>query len=285
MLASLAAQTRLPDQVVIVDQDGSSRALAREFSKLDVTVIVLPGSASSKRNVGFKAVRPEITLIGFMDDDIVLEATAIELTERFWRNAPPGLGGTSCAYANAPSAFGRGVKKPRLLSALGIYGHEPGCVARSGFQTWVGDSDAVTFVRWLPAGAAFYTSRVLNEFAFDEWFSGYSYLEDLEFSYRIGKKYGLAVVPGARFHHYPSKVGRPDWRSFGSKEVVNRLYFVGKNPELSEPLCCLALSIRALMSMFLGVRELEPGYFKRVAGNLAGFAKAARRRFAPPCEE
>jgi glycosyltransferase involved in cell wall biosynthesis len=78
MLKSLAAQTLLPDEVIIVDEDLSSGSFARDFPQLKTRWIVLPGSASSKRNAGFKAACPEMTLIAFMDDDIVLEPQALE---------------------------------------------------------------------------------------------------------------------------------------------------------------------------------------------------------------
>jgi GT2 family glycosyltransferase len=132
------------------------------------------------------------------------------------------------------------------------------------------DLRETTYVRWLPSGATFYAREVLDQVRFDEWFENYSYLEDLDFSYRIGKKYKLAVVADARFYHYPSEVGRPSAYLFGKKEVLNRLYFVSKHPELSRPLCCLALSIRSLMSVLLGLTRFEADYFKRAAGNFAG---------------
>ena len=56
MLASLAGQSRLPEEVVIVDEDGSTRALAEEFPALCTRIVVLPGSASAKRNAGIGAV-------------------------------------------------------------------------------------------------------------------------------------------------------------------------------------------------------------------------------------
>ncbi len=95
------------------------------------------------------------------------------------------------------------------------------------------------------------------------------------------KKYRLAVVAGARFHHYPSNIGRPNWYLFGKKEVLNRLYFVSKHPELSRPLCCLALSIRAAMSLLHGVVHRDCGYFKRIAGNFAGWISLARKGLHP----
>ncbi len=275
MLASLAAQTRLPDQVLIVGEGDGVAQVPLEFPRLDAHFISMPGSSiCDARNRGTRVARPECTLVAFMDDDIVLEPDAVENLLSFWETAPESLGGTGCNLVNYPSPPAGWLKALRVASRLGLYDSKKGAVLRSGTHTMMPGIRENTYVRWLPTYAVVYSRRVLDEFWFDEWFESYSYLEDLDLSYRIGKKYRLAVVAGARFYHYPSRVGRTSWYAFGKKEVLNRLHFVNKHPELSTPLCCLTLSIRALMSIFLGVRELEPGYFKRVAGNLVGFASA-----------
>lgn len=279
MLKSLAGQTRLPDEVVIVDQDGTSQRFAREFPQLRIRVIALPGSASLKRNAGFRAARPDADLIGFFDDDIVLEPLAIEALLRFWDRGPDDLGGTGCNMVNHPPVFAGRLKSVRLVSSLGLYGSAKGAVLRSGFHTLMPRVEQTTYVRWLSSMAVVFRREVLAEFSFDEWFESYSYLEDLDLSYRVSKKYRLALVADACFYHYPSNVGRPNAYLFGKKEVLNRLYFVSKNPELSRPLCCLALSIRAAMSVFLGLAHREPEHLRRVAGNTAGFLAAF---FGPP---
>jgi GT2 family glycosyltransferase len=281
LLGSLAQQSRLPDEVIIVDEDGSNRTLGRGFARLNSRVIVRRGSASRKRNAGTIAAHPDMTLIGFMDDDIVLEPTVIEVMAAFWQQATPGLAGASCNYVNAPRGFGQGLKRLALWSTFGLYERRPGGVARSGFQTRMTDLRETIYVRWLPSGATFYAREVLDEFRFDEWFENYSYLEDLDLSYRIGKKYKLAVVADARFYHYPSEVGRPRAYLFGKKEVLNCLYFVSKHPELSRPLCCLALSLRSLMTVLLGLTRFEADYFKRAAGNLAGALSVLKGGWEP----
>ncbi|HZT71947.1 MAG TPA: glycosyltransferase [Terriglobia bacterium] len=271
MLASLAAQTRLPDEVVIVDQDGTCQCFASEFPQLPIRVIALPGSASLKRNAGMEAARPDADLIGFFDDDIVLEPQCFEALLRFWDSGPPDLGGLGCNLMNGAPMFARRLKGLPVVSRLGLYDTAPGAVLRSGFHTMTPGVDRDLYVRWLSSWAVVYPRRVLEEFRFDEWFESYSYLEDLDLSYRVSRKYRLAMVAGARFYHYPSRLGRPDPYLFGKKEVLNRLYFVSKHPELSRPLCCLALTIRAAMSLFLGLAYRDATYFQRVAGNAAGF--------------
>jgi len=270
MLKSLAAQTRLPDEVIIVDEDLSSRSFARDFPQLNTRWIVLPGSASSKRNAGIKAARPEITLIAFMDDDIVLEPQAIEAVMDSWESAPKDLGGICLNVLNDSPRPASWLKGRKITSRLGLYGTKKGAVLRSGFQVPFGHVSETIYVDWLPTYCVVYSRDVVEKYSFDEFFKGYSYLEDLDLSYRIGKKYRLAVVADARFYHYPSEIGRPDSYLFGKKEVINRLYFVSKHTEFSRPLCWFSLFVRMLLSMFEGFRQLEASHLQRVAGNLAG---------------
>jgi hypothetical protein len=104
------------------------------------------------------------------------------------------------------------------------------------------------FVEWLPSGASVWRRGVFDSFRFDPWFDGYSYLEDLDFSYSVGKRYRLAIVAGAGFCHYPSASGRGAAYQFGKKEVQNRLYVVRKH-HLSLPRCYLGLFLRMLMTL------------------------------------
>lgn len=271
MLESLAHQSRVPDQVVIIDEDGEGKSLAREFPQLDVSVVTFPrGSVSAKRNQGIQTVRPDIDLIAFMDDDIVLEPQALELMLDFWRESSPELGGVSFNLVNHPPLFASRLKSLKIVARLALYDSRGGVVLRSGMHTLIGFVPETELVQWLPSTAVVYRRKVLAEYSFDEWYQGYSYLEDLDLSYSISQKYRLAVVAGARFCHHPSCIGRPGPYLFGKKEVLNRLHFVKKHPELSPAWCCLALSIRATMSIFLGLTKLEGAYFQRAGGNLVG---------------
>lgn len=282
MLQSVAAQTRLPEQVLIVGEGEGNTQVASEFPQLNARFINMPGSSiCDARNGGVKEARPDIDLIGFFDDDIVLEPQTFEALLNFWDAAPEDLGAVGCNLVNyTPGNAGR-LKSLRLTSRLGLYDTAKGAVMPSGFQTLTLGIQSDTWVRWLPSWAVIYSRKVLSEFGWDPWFESYSYLEDLDLSYRVSKKYRLAMVADARFYHYPSNIGRPNWYLFGKKEVLNRLYFVSKHPELSRPLCCLALSIRAAMSFSLGVAHGDFGYFKRIAGNLAGLLMASRSGLRP----
>jgi len=279
MLKSIEAQSYLTDQIIIVD--GSAEPIEdvlKEFSTLLINYIrCIPPSAAGQRNVGIKAVNPEITLIGFFDDDIVLEPDALEKMMEFWAKASDNIGGAAFNMVNHPPLYASRLKSLPLAEKLGLYSKDKGKVLPSGFHTMIGFVSDATFVQWLPTTATVWRRNILEKFQFDEWFKGYSYLEDLDFSYQIGKEYRLAVVADARYSHYPASSGRDSGYIFGKREVTNRLYFVKKNKSLSCSRCYLALIIRMLISISLFVKERKLGYLQRVWGNIVGLGQSLKK--------
>ena len=250
MLGSMADQSRRPDQVVIVDSSAEPvRSVAEEFGGLNVKYIhVDRPSASGQRNVGIRAVDGDMDLIAFLDDDAVLEAGSLEAMLDFWQTAPEGMGGAAFNWLNFQPTGGGWLKRSALCRWLGLYSPIKGQVMPSGWQTLAGVVSETTPVQWLPSGASVWRKEVFQRFCFDEFFDGYSYLEDLDFSYSVGRIYKLAVVAGAGFKHYPSPSGRSGMVLFGKVEVRNRLYFVRKHG-LSVPRCYLGLVVRLLMTL------------------------------------
>jgi hypothetical protein len=156
---------------------------------------------------------------------------------------------------------------------LSLYSPEPGRVLRSGFQTMIGRVERTMEVQWIGSGAAVWRREVLAGNGFDEWFRGYSYLEDLEFSYRVGRRWRLAVVAGADYEHRPGPKGRGTGYQFGQREAFNRLYFVKKYRELSPARCVAALMVRTGLSLAQAVRERDGYSLGRAFGALVGIAK------------
>ena len=129
-------------------------------------------------------------------------------------------------------------------------------------------------MEWLTTGAVVWRREVLEHLQFDEFFDGYSYLEDLDFSYTVSRKSRIVLVADSHVHHYPSKLGRMAWDRFGTIEVRNRLHFVRKH-RLSVPRCFLGLGVRFFLSIGQGIRRPRSGGLRRAWGNLRGLAKYA----------
>lgn len=279
MLDSLSTQTRLPDLVIVVDSSAAPVSdVTDEFNgRIQVRYIHhQQPSASGQRNVGIEAVPRDIELIAFLDDDATLEPDALERMLNYWVDAPADMGGTAFNMINHPKRQMARVKRWPLVRALGIYTGEPGQVTMSGWQTTTGFVSRHTEVDWLSTGAAVWRAKILRETKFDEFFTAYSYLEDLDFSYTVRRNWRLAVVADARYHHYPSPVRHTQQYDFGRTEVRNRLYFVAKH-QLSYPKCWLGLMLRTGLTICNAVSRLDKGPLSRAWGNCAAMAAELTR--------
>ena len=276
LLLSINNQSVVPHEVVIID--GGNRSNVRKFknySNLHIKYIqTKPPSATRQRNIGIKNVDKNCDYIGILDDDIILEKKAIENMMGFWKNADGNVGGAAFNLMNHPEIYAEKFKSMKITEKLGLYSKKSGKVTAAGFQTLIGKAKETVFVDWFSSEASVWRKHIFKSYGFDEWFKGYSYLEDLDFSYSVGKKYKLAVVADAGCYHFPASGGRGSGFEFGVKEVFNRLYFVRKHEELSIMKCFLALKIRQLMSVWLFFKERKIYFLSRAFGNSVGLIKS-----------
>ncbi len=112
---------------------------------------------------------------------------------------------------------------------------------------------------------------MVEEVGFDEFFDGFSYLEDLDFSYTVGRRYRLAVVAGAGYaHHPPGRGDTFDFLHFGRIEIRNRIFFVRKHG-LSVSKCRGAAFAKVVLTV-LSPSILERRFRQRIAGNIVELA-------------
>ncbi len=272
MLESLDTQTAPPDEIIVVDgSDNPVEAVVKSFPRLSLTYMkYYPPSASGQRNAGLNVVSSDMTHIGFLDDDIVIEKDACHNLRKLWQNAPPEVGGVSMNILNPPRFQASALKSTKLAKILGLYEARMGRVMPSGFQTVIRTVMQDLYVDWLPSSATSWRREVLERFRFDEWYAGYSYLEDLDFSYRAGKSWRLVILADAEYSHYPGLSGRGNGFIFGRREIIHRLYFVAKNPELSFSRCYMALFLRLMLSLSQAVKTGLVFDWQRIWGNVSG---------------
>lgn len=280
LLKSLEIQSYRPDQVIIVESgENRTEEIKAEFPGLEIKYLRChPPSITKQRNMGIKKADPGMTLIGFLDDDVVLKNNALMEMMVYWENAPENIGLASFNITNLPSIFASRFKSLAVTEKLGLYSKKKGIVLPSGFQTIYGFVSNIVTVQYLPTPALVGRRDIFKKHMFDEWFSGYSYLEDLDFSYRVSKEYTLVIVQNAKYSHYPTSVGKESAFTFGIKEVINRIYFVKKNQGFSLFKCYLALTIRLSLNLYIALSEQKISYFYRASGNLVGFVKEMLRK-------
>ncbi len=278
MLNSLQIQTLPPAEIIVVDASTNPvEGILREFPALSLRYLRhLPPSAAGQRNAGIRASSPDATLIGFADDDIVFEPKAFEYLLNFWESAPQDVLGAAFNLLNYPQRHPSLLKHSRMSQALGLYSPRPGTVTRSGWQTIIPGLAETQYVDWLPTTAVSFRKEALQLSLFDDFYESYSYLEDLDLSYTIGRAGRLAVVSEAGFSHFPSPSGRVTNFQFGRFEVRNRIHFVRKH-QLSLSRCYLGLALRMAMSVGSGIVHLNLGLLNRALGNLFELAAGIGR--------
>jgi Predicted glycosyltransferases len=269
MLNSVEKQTVMPDQVIIVD--GSDEPIENDIqhflSKGIDYIRVYPPSLTKQRNAGFKVVNEGITLVGYLDDDIELEMNAVEKLLSFWETCADDIGGTSFNITNNPVR--KSLTKP-LLRFFMIESNVPGKVLRSGFNTGVYPLEQNTYSEWLCGGATVWKKDILDKYEFDEWYKGWAYYEDVEFSHRVARNYKLVVLSDARLEHNPPPYNIKRNYILGKMAVINRYHFVKKNTDLSVSLYYWSLIGEITINIMQSIWERNLGGFRLAFGNISG---------------
>lgn len=279
----------LINEIIIVGPSTSIQEMSRTSKKVKYIGVAVVGSAH-QRNVGFRSIGDDISHVIFLDDDMFwssgdferLLAHSIELFSRGAIAVSPSINFIQPSYDENPRPCYEEFRLKASLKPLQnaykwlrsnfcpnkLYTSQTGGVACSGWANTLcpGPNQAMP-VQWLPTGCLFVSRNVLDNKRELFMFHRRSYLEDLEFTYRIGKsghlyRSGLVTINTP----YRSKGGF----SFGVEEVTNRLEFVRKNDELSMAWCYTALCLRMIMSCFSSFAKLDPTQLSRSAGNLVG---------------
>ena len=275
MLASVESQSALPDEIIVID--GSTEPMenvAKDFPRLRLkTMRIFPPGLTKQRNAGMTMLSPHITLAACLDDDLVLEPGSIETMLRFWDSAPKHLGGASFNIVN--------VRSPRALRVKSIFrmdSFKRGTVLRSGYEATIAPVRKDTRVEWLCGGATVWRREVIEEFKYDEWFKGYAYFEDVDYSYRVGRKYQLMILADARVKHLSAPVKESRNYTLGKCQVINRRYFMHKHPGMSLALFYWATFGLIIANIGEGVLTKSPGLFARVLGNVVGLLQSSLGR-------
>lgn len=275
MFRSVSEQSVHPDQLIVVDGgDATIDHVVAEFPDLPLEYVrVYPPSLSRQRNAGMERLRDEITLAGYLDDDLVLKPHALGRMSSFWASAPADVGGASFNIINnIPS------QQSWLKSLFLIDNGRRGAVLRSGHNTQLFPALQTMPVEWLCGGATLWRREVVEKYQYDEWFIGTGYLEDLDYSFRVGKAYRLFIVGDACVDHLSPPLRQDVNQLLGQWQVINRLYFVRKHPELSVGLCYWASIGHVVVNLAQALRQRDTGYVTRARGNLVGLRRCLNGR-------
>lgn len=257
LLNSLAGQTARCGRVMVIDGGKSVREVVMEFAdRLPVEHHQCdPPGQIRQRNMGKKLLDGRTLLVGFIDDDIVLEPDALEEMIKFWNRADKdtagvGFNGIHFTFSNYSSIFSRILTKHRV----------PGKVLSCGINTSIENVPCDIRTQWLGGGFTVWKHEILKEFPQDELKTRWAAGEDLRFSYPIGKKYPLYVCSRAAIHHEHSYDQAPKSEIYiyqGLKQTLAVFYFVRSHRELSRFRCSLMLLRSAIANFIFGCITLN----------------------------
>ena len=237
-LNSLLEQGVAPAELVVVDASANSdtQAVMADLSErfpsgCDVRLLAAHRlGAATQRAQGVTATKSPF--VWFLDDDILFEPDCVM---RLWSaiSSDNRLGGVNAMIVNQKY-------------------HPPGWLSRVMFHllngrrepTYAGkilgpainllpedrtELPDVVPVEWLNTTCTIYRRSALPEPVFDRFFTGYSLMEDVALSLRVGRNWRLANARTARiFHDSQPGTHKSDPVTLAEMELANRLYVMRK---------------------------------------------------------
>ncbi len=201
-LDGVLAQRRQPSEIIIVDssRDERTKALCAAYSgSIPLRYIFSDArSAAKQRNQGSELVSPDSRVIGFMDDDITLyPETCSQVLGVFDRDAEGKVGGISVRiddiHRPAPSGLTRLYLRIQAGFSHPTYGGRlfgPGINCLPTYDEETEENGTLIRADWLNSGCVFYRREPFLREMFPA-FDGYSFMEDVHCSARIGKTHRL----------------------------------------------------------------------------------------------
>jgi GT2 family glycosyltransferase len=290
-LDSVAMQTRLPNELILVDDGVLNHVPAVDVLRgLGVHVVYRrkrsPGVTES-RNLGIALAAGSVVILS--EDDVVLEPAYIsEVMRVFDADATGeivGVGGivTNERRGRLRSAIRLAVYVPLYLSAL-----REGRLLRSGFAGEYGEAPVkirrTRQVDFLIGGVSAFRRSALAHEQFSSRFqhvSGYGQGEDKDISLRMRRLGHLVVSPHARLSHHPAAKHDYKSRARGRATVVSR-YLIFKEYLLEKRwhwlMFCYSITSYATLNIMLASLTWRRQQWEKVWGIRDGLVAILRGR-------
>ena len=272
-LESIAAQTRPPQRVIVVDssKDDETRAVAESFTArlpLHYERALRPSSAV-QRNQG--AERVETPLIAFLDDDVfVRPETFATIVAAFENDSAERIGGIAARIDGMQHSPPRGLLwcYYRLQAGYShptygakLFGAGINCLPTYGDS----DSDLIR-ADWLNSTCVFYRTELFRREKFPE-FDGYSFMEDVHLSARIGRTHELFFHRTASFEHRDAtSTFKRNARQLARMRVRHRRIVARDIVGLREPALTFKMLLHRLFTSACLLRNRHPSWKQELIG-------------------
>jgi glycosyltransferase involved in cell wall biosynthesis len=274
-LESLRCQTRRPEEIVIVDasappaRDAVCR-VANDMRGCRVALIRSVPGLPRQRNLGARVTTGSVVV--YLDDDVVLDAGYLAAIARTFEDDCTGqIGGVGGAQVPDPTPREGCLRRAACrLFLLDTYGR--GLVKRSGRPDYAFAPRSRMKVEFLSGCNMAYRREVLAALSFDERLGGYALGEDLQFSYRVSRRWDLVLTPHARLEHRVAGTGRPRRDDYQAMAIFNRYLFF-REQVARGPVDWMAYAWSSIGGMLLTLRDPRA---RGARGALAGYGAVLR---------
>lgn len=192
--------------------------MSATFPKMKINHIYHKGRLPSARNAGID-FGMESHLIHFFDDDATIPKDYFKKIEEFLDSHPdadgggPRILGSYLPRKNIEASFLKKIlsRTYDLRFSIKKYGK----VSKSCKNTWVQDLPGTEqMVDWIPGCAMFFKPEIFQFFRFnakmENGLKGYAFGEDMEFTYRVSRKFKLYAVDTCSIVHHLTPSPRTD---------------------------------------------------------------------------
>ncbi len=270
-LASIAAQTRPPAAVVVVDSSTDDRTLAVvQAARLPVRYErAKKPSAAVQRNQGAALVTTP--LVAFVDDDVFVPPDSFEkICAAFEADTGGQIGGIAARIEGMQHRIPSGLLRAYYRLQAGYrhptYGGKLFGAAINCLPTYTEATGDLIPADWLNSTCVFYRTPVYAREKFPE-FDGYSFLEDVHLSARVGRTHQLYFHRTATFEHRdaPSTFKR-NTRELARMRVRHQRLVAHDILGLREPMLTLKLLLHRLFASISILRQRGPTWSQELLG-------------------
>ena len=279
-IVSILGQTRIPDELIIIDQSQGTESkigvaeclrghplAGRLIYVHDATI---DGLVEAKQVAAGKS---KADIVMFLEDDVVLSPNYIEVLERGFIDYPEMMGscgvvqevaGSGIIYSSFFHVFHRGIFHDPRVGIHGIQG---------------ATNQGLTQSNYLSGGLSAYRREVFEQIPFDT-VNGFFALEDIDFSTRAASYFGkenFYINTGAVLDHRMSPLNRARLLPKYERKLKEFICFYKKNRTsfgdfLSLIWLMIGLFLEGIMSTII-YRSADP-----LIGALKGFIQGTRQR-------
>ena len=225
-LASIGRQTKLPDEIIIVDgslNNDEAKNYINDFGGLNIQYFSCAAGMTKQRNLGIKKIYDQSKITIFCDDDIELETNALAKTINFFQKNPSAVGLTGDFILEPKSSLAKII----LGTFSGLYTAKTFGISCGLFNIINGDEN-IKEIDWLSGAYMAIRTNVVRQHFFDEWYTDYGLGEDLDYSLQIKKMGSLYYSPDIKIKHFRFRIDF-NWQNFGYQRIVNRYYIYKKH--------------------------------------------------------